>query len=242
VGHGFSYPTVEETLLPDGQVNSDLKPESGVTFEWGSRFFTTDGNLYFDVGTYLMLIDDLLVTERITEDIFTGKNAGNTKHLGIEIQGVWRFNQNENHFLPKTKLDLAFSSSRHRFSDFIDDGMDHSGNKLPGVPSNTFTGGLNFSYNVGLYGHVKFIYAGSQYLDDQNSRSYESYSRTNLKIGYRFQKWEGRTEFYSGISNLFNQQYASMLLVNAPSFGGNAPRYYYPGQPRSYFVGFSVSF
>ena len=29
-----------------------------------------------------------------------------------------------------------------------------------------------------------------------------------------------------------------MLAVNAPAFGGNLPRYYYPGNPRNYY--FSV--
>ncbi|MCF8359782.1 MAG: TonB-dependent receptor [Prolixibacteraceae bacterium] len=42
-------------------------------------------------------------------------------------------------------------------------------------------------------------------------------------------------EFKAGINNVLNQHYASMILVNAPSYGGSAPRYYYPGMPRNFF-------
>ncbi len=38
VGHGFSLPSPEETLLPEGDVNHDIKPEQGFQYEIGSRF------------------------------------------------------------------------------------------------------------------------------------------------------------------------------------------------------------
>jgi len=31
-----------------------------------------------------------------------------------------------------------------------------------------------------------------------------------------------------------------MILVNAPKLGSSAPRYYYPGNPRSYYVGLKI--
>ena len=33
-----------------------------------------------------------------------------------------------------------------------------------------------------------------------------------------------------------------MVLVNAGSFGGRAPRYYYPGAPRNYYGGIRLFF
>ena len=35
VGHGFSLPSPEETLLPEGDVNPDIKPEQGMQYEIG---------------------------------------------------------------------------------------------------------------------------------------------------------------------------------------------------------------
>ena len=45
VGHGFSPPSLEETLLPDGLINTQIKPESGWNYEVGSR-----GNLFNDTN------------------------------------------------------------------------------------------------------------------------------------------------------------------------------------------------
>jgi iron complex outermembrane receptor protein len=37
VGHGFSMPSPEETLLPEGSINRGLKPEQGGQYEAGIR-------------------------------------------------------------------------------------------------------------------------------------------------------------------------------------------------------------
>ena len=37
-----------------------------------------------------------------------------------------------------------------------------------------------------------------------------------------------------GINNIFDEVYASSVLINAGSFGGE-PRYYYPGDARNYY-------
>jgi iron complex outermembrane receptor protein len=99
--YGFSYPSVEETLLPDGQINPDLQPETGHCFEVGIRYSTFDGNLFIDVGGYYFMVDNLLVTERITEDIFTGKNLGSTTHKGIEVNSSLLLNKLEENNFPQ---------------------------------------------------------------------------------------------------------------------------------------------
>ncbi len=37
IGHGFSLPSPEETLLPAGDVNPGIKPEQGFQYEIGTR-------------------------------------------------------------------------------------------------------------------------------------------------------------------------------------------------------------
>ena len=44
----------------------------------------------------------------------------------------------------------------------------------------------------------------------------------------------------TGIKNLLNEKYASMILINAQGFNGNKPRYYYPGLPRNYFISLNL--
>jgi iron complex outermembrane receptor protein len=40
----------------------------------------------------------------------------------------------------------------------------------------------------------------------------------------------------------FNEKYAASVLPNAVGFGGTAPRYYYPGNPRNYFGEVGVNY
>ena len=240
--YGFSYPSVEETLLPDGQINSDLKPETGHCFEAGFRYSAFDGNLFVDAGSYYLVVDNLLLTERITEDIFTGKNAGSTTHKGLEISSSLLLNKNEANNLPSVKISLSFTSSENLFDNFTDDGIDYKGKILPGIPKYDLSGSLKLSYEKGFYLNSSVRATGKQFLDDANSNSYDSYTLADLKVGYKINIKQTKFNVYFGINNLFNAKYASMILVNAPSFGGNLPRYYYPGQPRYFYGGLAVSF
>lgn len=242
IGHGFSYPGVEETLMPDGGVNPNLRPESGLNMELGSRLSAFKGKLYADANVYLFLVKDLLVTERESEAIFYGRNAGKTRHLGFEASTRMRLNERSTSLLPQTRLDISFTLVDNRFTDFTDDGINYTSNALPGIPVTGFFAGASFFYAFGMHAHLQYRYTGKQYLDDGNTGIYEAYNLMHLKIGYKRSGENLQSDFYFGVQNLFDTHYASMLLVNAPSFGSNAPRYYYPGQPRSFYVGFVVSF
>lgn len=243
VGHGYSPPTVEETLLPEGDINSQLKPESGINLELGSRFYGLDGDLYFDASLYMLLVKDLLVTKRISEDIFYGANAGASNHGGLELVGGIRMNKYQLNSLPEVKIHMSFTISDNRFKDFIDDGANYSGNHLPGIPSSLLWGNLSFIFKKGFYINYQYQNTGMQYLDDKNSQTYSGYQISSLKLGIRLKHLaELSSEVYLGIQNLFNEHYASMILVNAPSFGNALPRYYYPGQPRYIYGGIRISF
>jgi iron complex outermembrane receptor protein len=47
---------------------------------------------------------------------------------------------------------------------------------------------------------------------------------------------------YFGIDNMFDEHYASQILINARGFGGAAPRHYYPGNPINYYTGIHVNY
>lgn len=242
--YGFSYPTVEETLLPDGQINNNLKPETGNCFDLGFRLNLFEGNLFIDAGAYYLLIDNLLVTERVTEDIFSGKNAGKTNHSGFELSTVALINNKKNYRLPKVKFTFSSTLSNNKFVNFIDDNIDYKEKSLPGIPLFNISTSLELKYSFGLYLNINHHSFGKQYLDDANSAFYGAYQITHLKLGYKlkFDKKRKSLNFHLGINNVFDKKYASMILVNAPSFGGRLPRYYYPGRPRYIQGGVSFAF
>ena len=95
ISRGFSNPTVEETLTPDGVINPDITQETGINYELGTQLLLDKNRLRIDLSIYQMNIRNLLVGERIEEDRFVGKNAGETRHRGVEVSlnYTWKKNQ-----------------------------------------------------------------------------------------------------------------------------------------------------
>ncbi|MBK6966065.1 MAG: TonB-dependent receptor [Bacteroidales bacterium] len=241
-GHGFSMPSPEETLLPAGDVNPGIKPEQGMQYEAGTRVNFFGKAVEAEVTVYWIELNNLLVTKRITEDIFTGMNAGKTRHQGLELllrNRIFDFTG----FPGKLHSTFSYTFSRNRFVDFTDDGNTYDGNDLPGIPEQYAQ--LQFSWNpykkLMVYTHLQ--YNGDQYLNDSNTLKYEDYFLVNLKIATHIQmKKAGILQISAGINNLTNTHYASMLVVNALGFGGSEPRYYYPGLPRHIYAGIEFRF
>ena len=139
-------------------------------------------------------------------------------------------------------LNLHFSNSatynNFKFKEFIDADNDYSGNELTGVPKYTYNSSLNFKSNFGLYGVLNYTYVGEIPMRDDNSIYSEKYQLVMSKIGFKSDESKKLSfNLFVGINNLFNEKYASMLLINAGSFGNKAPRYYYPGEPLNYYSG-----
>ena len=96
---------------------------------------------------------------------------------------------------------------------------------------------------TGIYGNINYQFTDAMPLRDDNSIYSESYHLLNAKIGWKktiFDQWS--FDIYAGINNLVDAHYASMILINAGSVGGSAPRYYYPGSPRNYYGGIRLRY
>jgi iron complex outermembrane receptor protein len=85
VSNGFSTPSVAETLTPEGQINTTLKPEIGWNYEIGFKGNWLENKLYTEVTLYTTQIKNLLVARRTAEDQFVGINAGSSSHSGLEF-------------------------------------------------------------------------------------------------------------------------------------------------------------
>lgn len=240
VSHGFSPPKLEETLLPDGLINNNIQPETGWNYEIGSRGKIIKTIFNYEVSLYIMDIDNLLVARRTGNDEFIGVNAGNTKHRGLEL-GLNYFLINK----PKIQVQHinSFSWNNYTFEDFKDLDNDYSGNDLTGVPDKTFFSQLHLTSSPGVYMFLNYQYVGEIPLRDDNSIYEGSYQLVNLKTGFK-RDLGNHFQFDAqiGINNVFDEKYASMLLINAGSFGNNPPRYYYPGNPTNYYASVNVKY
>jgi iron complex outermembrane receptor protein len=240
ISHGFSPISLNETLLPNRQINTSLKPETGWNFEIGTRGDFLNKRLQFNLAVYRLNIKNLLVSRRTAEDEFIGINAGRTQHDGLELEVNYKLLLNKNLSISTF---TNYSLNNFIFKEFIDNTNDFSGNDLTGVPSDVFIAGIDFDSAFGLYGNMNYQYVGKIPITDSNILFSDSYSLVNFKIGYKINlntKLELNT--FLGLNNIFDEHYASQILINASSFGGRAPRYYYPGNPINYYLGINLNY
>ncbi len=241
-GHGFSMPSPEETLLPEGDINESLKPEQGMQYEAGVRLSLFNNATRLEAAVYRIDLDDLLVTKRVTEDIFTGINAGRTRHTGVELTLQQRLFQLSS-FPGTLQLRANYTYSRNKFIDFEEDGNVYDGNRLPGVPSTIARGTIQWQPILSVQVNAYLQHVGPQYIDDANTVKNEPYSLIDLKASCLIPTPAmGEFELFAGVNNLTNTRYSPMLTVNALAFGNAEPRYYYPGTPRHYYAGINWVF
>lgn len=240
ISHGFSPPTLAETLTPDGQVNTDIQPESGYNFELGTKGTLGNEKLLFDLSIYQMFIKNLLVARRVGDDQFIGVNAGKTTHKGIELSTRYSVLNNINF---KVDVFSNIALTDYEFEEFIDGDNNFDGNQLTGNPSKIINAGIDINLKEHIYTHIQFQYVDEIPVSDSNEIFSDAYSLINIKLGFKqVIKQKLMLDVSAGINNLVDEEYASMILINARGFGGNAPRYYYPGLPRNYYSQIKIAY
>ncbi len=249
VSHGFSPPSLAETLTPEGYINPDILPETSWNFEGGMRGNLFNNLLFYDLNLYRMRVTNLLVAERVGEDAWVGRNAGESVHRGIEaeFQIILLRNRpgNSSGWWNPSEISIQpnFMVNNFVFTDFIDNEIDYTGNKLPGIPDFAGNAGIFLKVQGGLYSLIRFRHVGIMPMNDANSLHTEPYNLTNITLGYEnslFRRFYA--DIFVSVRNAFSEQYASMILVNAPSFQNRPPRYYYPGAPVNFTTGIKIKY
>ncbi|MBT2160047.1 TonB-dependent receptor family protein [Zobellia barbeyronii] len=238
ISRGFSNPSLERSLTPEGVINPDIDQETGINYELGGQFNFFKKKLHLDLAVYRMDIENLLVDQRIGEDQYIGKNAGSTKHQGIDLELSYTIA-----LTPQLQLRpfINYTLSDFSFVEFIDGENDFSGNPLTGVPKNRLNSGLQMQMNNGFYWNTTHQYVDKISLTDANTLYSDAFNVLNTKIGYRKELSSRFTIGLNlGINNIFDTKYAQSVLINATGFGGSEPRYYYPGNGRNWYGGLKL--
>ena len=225
-GHGFSLPTLEEALLPDGTYNRELLPETGWNIDLGIRF-NADPRIRMQLDVYSIWLNNLIATQRLAEDQFMGINAGRTHHLGLEAEGEIRIGH--------WRLTSQGYLGRFKFKEFLLNDQEFSGNSLPGLPNFRWHNRISRE-KKGFLIYLENEWVGKQYLTDQNEIRHPGFILWHVGLSYRHAFADQIMVLSGAVRNLFDTNYPAMILVNAPSFGSSLPRYYYPGQGRSWII------
>jgi iron complex outermembrane receptor protein len=219
-------------------INPQISQEKGMNYEIGGTGFWFNNRLQGTLALYQMDIKDLLVAQRVGEDEFIGRNAGQTRHRGMEVSLQYFMHLGRSLNLSPF---ISYTLNDHNFVDFQTADSDFSGNPLTGVPKNRIYGGLQLNSDFGWFWNTNYQFVDAIPLTDSASLYSDAYSLWNTQLGYRTQ-WDSKfnLSLEVGINNIFDTLYASSVLINATGFGGSEPRYYYPGNGRNYYVGILV--
>lgn len=232
LSRGYSSLSLEDILDAEGNINYDIVPETGWSRELSFKAGVTNSS-FVKLTLFRMNIENTVITKRIQDDIFVKLNGGSSLHEGIELEYKWTFSSG------LISLEGAYTLGNYTFNEFVEAGVDHGGNQLPGTPLHHTYSRLNMLPSEKWNLHIDHQWVSEVYLNDANTVTGNGYQLWNMGASYLFafgSRWNGSVS--CNIHNIFNVDYASMYQVNAP---GTQPRYYYPGKPFSVYLNFMVT-
>ena len=222
-----------------------LKAVVSKTLEFGLRGKISDAAMWSFAVFRTDLYNDILFKATTTNKGYFS-NVGQTRRQGLELGvhgNLSRFDYAANLSWIEATFQSSFTIANTSNSSASTDAK--AGDKIPGIPEGVLK--LKLGYALSDASHIgATVHAqGSQYArgDENNLDSngkVPGYAIMNIDGSHRISK---TFEFFGGISNLFDQTYATygVLGQNNLSSGGDEQFRSY-GAPRTYFVGVRGSF
>ena len=232
ISTAFEAPTTTELANASGTggFNPDIDPQLATNYEVGIKGTLAERNSY-EVALFSIDVEDELIPFEVGgRDIY--ENAGKSSRKGVELSFTSRP-------IDGMRVSFAYTYSNFKFEEFVDDnGNDHSGNALPGIPDNVLRAELNYTHSSGFYGVIDARYVGEMAANNANSVTIDSYTVGNLRMGLAdWQLGNLVLEPFVGVNNLTDETFASEIRINA--FGG---RYYEPAPVRHYYGGVAIRY
>jgi len=236
VGSSFETPTTTELAnspLGVGGFNTGLKPQHAWNFELGARG-SLDQRFIYSVALFRAEVRDALIPYEIAAPRFFYRNAGSTRHQGLEVGG-------DLSIVPGLSLGATWTYADYRFRDysFTDTAGTHvlDGRPLAGIPDNW----LHLSVRAqpaafaGAWVEVQPTYSSGYLVGDVANTRTSPWWSTNVRAGWDGEAGSMRLAPFIGINNAFNHQYVGSVVINAAR-----DRFYEPAPGRNAYLGISI--
>jgi iron complex outermembrane recepter protein len=234
---GFSPPAVSEVLPSTGSINTDLKPEHGISYETGLKTSFFNRRLYLEVIGFYFELQQAIVVRKDSSNADYYTNAGSTTQKGIESQLSYQLLPYAYGLINSARIWASYTLDNFTYGDFKKDAIDYDGKHLPGVANNTFTGGVDLNSRPGIFLHLTYYYSDKMPLDDANASYAGSYQLFGGRIGYATKMQKINLTLYTGVDNAFNAKYSLGNDINAA-----AGRFYNAAPTANYYVGLTFRF
>lgn len=230
-GTAFETPTFSEFANPaGGGFNPSVEPQKAWNREVGLRGYIEPLALDYDVALFSVRVRDELVPYDEGGRTFY-QNAGDTNRDGVELALGWQL-------ADQWRLDSALTLARYEFDEFATPSERFDGNRIPGLPEQTWVNQLTWENLDERFATLETEYVGDLVADNANQTSVDSYWLVNLRVGDGWQlSQQTRLSAYVGLRNLLDEEHYSNVRLNG-TFG----RFYEPAPGRSVYGGVELSF
>jgi iron complex outermembrane recepter protein len=236
VGSSFETPTTTELAnSPSGAggFNAGLEPQHAWSFELGARG-SHDRRFTYSVALFQAEVRDALIPYEIAAPRFFYRNAGSTRHQGLEVGGDLAV-------VPGLNLGAVWTYSDYRFREysFTDTAGTHvlDGRPLAGIPDNWLhlTVRAQPAAFAGAWAEVQQTYSSGYLVSDVAKTRTSPWWSANVRAGWDGNAGSMRLSPFIGINNAFNHHYVSSVVINAAR-----GRYYEPAPGRNVYLGISI--
>ena len=236
IGSSFETPTTTELANSQsgaGGFNPDLKPQHAWNYEVGARG-SAAGRLAYTVSVFQADVRDALIPYELAAPRFYYRNAGSTRHRGVELSG-------DVSVVPGVNLAAVwtYADYRYRRYSFTTGTTVHTldGRALPGVPQHWLHLSLRSQPSTarGAWLEIEQSYSSGYFVSDTLNTRAAPWWATNLRVGWDGKAGGIRLAPFLSVNNAFNHLYVSSVVINAAR-----DRFYEPAPGRNLYLGLTI--
>lgn len=211
---GYGIPQFNNLLRDPttGQVgtNFNLKPQKNLNTEIGTESKLTK-DLTVQLVGFWTLFKDEIITQNISNSLFTSVNADSSQYRGIEASYDWRPLQGLRFSGAYTHIDAKYTNftDRTATAGFIS----RDGKKVPNVPTDILNLKVEYDhYPTGWGGWLEGNYFNSYFLNNNNTFGIPSYFIGTVQIHKNVEvnnRWVRFAKFFLQVDNIGDMKYAA---------------------------------
>jgi len=238
ISRGYTPPPTADVINAVlGTANRNLKPESGIQYEIGSKGDLFDRKLSYQLALFDLDVHNKLVAQQVpasgsTPTYTTYVNAGEQQDIGLELALSYTLLDNKNETVSLLRPFVSYTWSDFTYKDFYSDNnhnaatLDFSHNKVAGVAPNVVNAGIDLQTRMGFYAYLTWRHVDAVPYTFDNVNYARAYNLLNGKIGYRSQLGDHfSVDLYAGVDNLTNSTYYSFLFFSGTLAGTTDPHF-----------------
>ena len=230
---GFTPPEV--TSLYARLAVPDLLPATFDNYELGLRGGFAGGQGKYDIALYRLYGKDEIVNYTIAPGNTEPRNAGKTRHTGVELGTRYALST-------RWEARLATTFARHEYLDYhASPTLSYDGKIMKAAPENITNAELAWRPRESLRFALEAQHLSQYWMNDANTAEYPGYTLLNLRSSYRFGAWE----FWLKLMNMSDKRYAtnaSSSFSGTGTYTPDAQNSYTPGDPRTFWIGVAWHF